>query len=167
MRTLVVTCVLLLVTCLSALAGCGGRGGQHRASGGGTIDPVVQLSAGTPLGTIAVQSFDGVGVGLGNYQPCCAPPDTNASVGPTQVVQWVNLDYAVFDKTTHVFAGPFAGSSFWTGFSAGNCDRNNDGDVSLREWLGTEEEFRRMDADGDGLISADEAERYDAKMRKK
>ena len=37
--------------------------------------------------------------------------------------------------------------------------RNNDGDVSFREWLGTEEEFRRIDTDGDGLISAEEAER--------
>jgi Ca2+-binding EF-hand superfamily protein len=41
-------------------------------------------------------------------------------------------------------------------------DRNGDGDVSRREWLGSEEEFRKIDADGDGLISADEAERADA-----
>jgi Ca2+-binding EF-hand superfamily protein len=45
-------------------------------------------------------------------------------------------------------------------------DRNNDGDLSLREWLGTEEEFRRMDADGDGLISGEEAERADAALKK-
>jgi Ca2+-binding EF-hand superfamily protein len=45
-------------------------------------------------------------------------------------------------------------------------DRNHDGDVSRREFLGTDEEFRRIDADGDGLISAEEAERYDAQMRK-
>jgi Ca2+-binding EF-hand superfamily protein len=45
-------------------------------------------------------------------------------------------------------------------------DRNADGDVSPREWLGTEEEFKRIDTDGDGLISADEAERYDALVKK-
>jgi Ca2+-binding EF-hand superfamily protein len=45
-------------------------------------------------------------------------------------------------------------------------DRNHDGDVSRREFLGTDEEFRRIDADGDGLISAAEAERYDAQLRK-
>jgi Ca2+-binding EF-hand superfamily protein len=45
-------------------------------------------------------------------------------------------------------------------------DRNRDGDVSRREFLGTDEEFRRIDTDGDGLISAEEAERYDALMRK-
>jgi hypothetical protein len=31
------------------------------------------------------------------------------------------------------------------------------GDVSRREFLGTDEDFRRLDADGDGLISAQEA----------
>jgi hypothetical protein len=45
-------------------------------------------------------------------------------------------------------------------------DRNNDGDVSFREWLGTEEEFRRIDTDGDGLISPEEAERADALLKK-
>jgi Ca2+-binding EF-hand superfamily protein len=38
-------------------------------------------------------------------------------------------------------------------------DRNGDGDVSRREFLGSDEDFRRLDADGDGLISAAEAER--------
>jgi Ca2+-binding EF-hand superfamily protein len=36
-------------------------------------------------------------------------------------------------------------------------DRNRDGDVSRREFLGTEEQFRQLDADGDGLISKEEA----------
>jgi Ca2+-binding EF-hand superfamily protein len=45
-------------------------------------------------------------------------------------------------------------------------DRNGDGVVSLREFLGTVEDFRRIDTNGDGLISLDEAEQYDAKMRK-
>jgi Ca2+-binding EF-hand superfamily protein len=46
-------------------------------------------------------------------------------------------------------------------------DRNRDGDVSRREWLGSEELFRRIDTDGDGLISAEEAERFDAQYRKR
>jgi hypothetical protein len=45
-------------------------------------------------------------------------------------------------------------------------DKNRDGDVSRREFLGTKEEFDRIDADGDGLISLEEAERYDALKRK-
>src|SRR5205823_501092 len=36
-------------------------------------------------------------------------------------------------------------------------DRNRDGDVSRREFLGTDEQFRQIDKDGDGLISAREA----------
>ena len=44
-------------------------------------------------------------------------------------------------------------------------DRNRDGDVSRREFLGTPEEFNRIDSDGDGLISLEEAERYDKLMR--
>jgi Ca2+-binding EF-hand superfamily protein len=38
-------------------------------------------------------------------------------------------------------------------------DRNGDSDVSRREFLGSDEDFRRLDADSDGLISAAEAER--------
>jgi hypothetical protein len=44
-------------------------------------------------------------------------------------------------------------------------DRNGDGDVSPREFLGSRDDFRRIDTDGDGLISAEEAERYDAAVR--
>jgi Ca2+-binding EF-hand superfamily protein len=46
-------------------------------------------------------------------------------------------------------------------------DKNRDGDVSRREWLGSEELFRQIDADNDGLISAEEADRFDAKSRKR
>jgi Ca2+-binding EF-hand superfamily protein len=46
-------------------------------------------------------------------------------------------------------------------------DRNNDGDVSRREWLGSMEDFKKIDTDGDGLISVEEAEKADAWMREK
>jgi hypothetical protein len=38
-------------------------------------------------------------------------------------------------------------------------DRNRDGDVSRKEFLFGEELFRRLDADGDGLINLEEAEK--------
>jgi Ca2+-binding EF-hand superfamily protein len=41
-------------------------------------------------------------------------------------------------------------------------DVNHDGDVSPREFLGSPEDFARIDTDGDGLISVEEAERYEA-----
>jgi Ca2+-binding EF-hand superfamily protein len=43
-------------------------------------------------------------------------------------------------------------------------DRNGDGDVSRREFVGTDTQFKFYDADGDGLISADEAEAGDKKL---
>jgi Ca2+-binding EF-hand superfamily protein len=46
-------------------------------------------------------------------------------------------------------------------------DRNGDGDVSRREFLGTDAQFKEIDTDGDGLISVEEAEAYDKKLREK
>jgi Ca2+-binding EF-hand superfamily protein len=45
-------------------------------------------------------------------------------------------------------------------------DRNGDGDVSRREFPGSDELFQKIDTDGDGLISAEEATRADALVRK-
>jgi Ca2+-binding EF-hand superfamily protein len=36
-------------------------------------------------------------------------------------------------------------------------DRNGDGDVSMKEWVGDLDVFRKLDVDGDGLLSAVEA----------
>jgi Ca2+-binding EF-hand superfamily protein len=47
-----------------------------------------------------------------------------------------------------------------------HMDRNGDGDVSRREFLGTAEDFKRLDLDGDGLISVEEAEKADTKRRR-
>ncbi len=38
-------------------------------------------------------------------------------------------------------------------------DRNRDGDLTRREFLGTREQFQKLDADGDGLMDAKEAEK--------
>jgi Ca2+-binding EF-hand superfamily protein len=46
-------------------------------------------------------------------------------------------------------------------------DRNGDGDVSPREFLGTAAEFKRLDLDGDGLISIEEAVKADQQARKR
>ncbi len=48
----------------------------------------------------------------------------------------------------------------------GKMDRNRDGDVSRKEFLGSDEEFRALDTDGDGLISLEEARKADARLRK-
>jgi Ca2+-binding EF-hand superfamily protein len=46
-------------------------------------------------------------------------------------------------------------------------DLNGDGDVSPREFLGTLEDFARIDTDGDGLISLEEALKADQWLKDK
>jgi hypothetical protein len=95
---------------------------------GEAADPLRQAAPGALVAVSPGLNFDGVGVGFGAFDPNVAPPDTNMSVGTTQVVQWVNLSFAVFDKTGQLLLGPVAGNSIWSGFAGGRCDLNNDGD---------------------------------------
>jgi hypothetical protein len=94
-------------------------------------------------------SFEGVSVfdcqSVVGYR--VAPPDTNAAVGDTQVVQWVNVCYSVYDKSTGgIIAGPFAGNAFWKGFG-GPCETSNDGDITIQwdksnhRWLASQNVF--------------------------
>jgi len=92
-------------------------------------DPVLQSSApGPSAGTSPFLNFAGVGNGDYGFAPDAAPPDTNLSVGDTQVVQWVNESFAVFDKTSGVLLkGPVAGNTIFAALGGG-CASNNDGD---------------------------------------
>ena len=73
-------------------------------------------------------NFEGLGDGEYDFWVEYVPPDPNGAVGTTQYVQWVNTDFAVFDKQTGaLLAGPTAGNVLWTGFGGG-CETNNDGD---------------------------------------
>jgi hypothetical protein len=80
-------------------------------------------------------NFDGVGNGFtgpsGTFTVNAAPPDTNAAVGPNNVVQIVNTDYAVFNKSGTATFGPVAVNTLWAGFG-GLCQTNNDGDPVVR-----------------------------------
>jgi hypothetical protein len=97
-----------------------------------------QIVPGAPITPPSIGlNFDGVGENTVNNCPTVsgftvAPPDTNLAVGDTQVVQWVNLCFAVFDKSTGaLLAGPFPGNHFWAGFSE-MCSRTNDGDIIIQ-----------------------------------
>jgi Ca2+-binding EF-hand superfamily protein len=46
-------------------------------------------------------------------------------------------------------------------------DRNGDGDISPREFLGSRADFKRLDLDGDGLISLEEAIKADERYQRK
>jgi hypothetical protein len=53
-------------------------------------------------------------------------------VGATQFVQWVNVTFEVFDKTTGATVmGPTPGNAFWAGFG-GPCETRNDGDIIIQ-----------------------------------
>jgi hypothetical protein len=97
----------------------------------GWVDPLEHLSQQGPQTEVGVTtglSFDGVGVGMAGYSISGAPPDTNGAVGATQYVQWVNVDFAVFNKTTGALVyGPAAGRTLWQGFG-GACETYNSGD---------------------------------------
>src|SRR5258708_24840946 len=102
----------------------------YRSKPSGQVDPVVQSSAVSPLvSTTSGLNFDGVGQGAYGYTVRAAPPDTNGSLGATPFVQWVNLSFAVFDKSTGgLLYGPPTGNTLWQGFGIAACANNNDGD---------------------------------------
>jgi hypothetical protein len=124
---------------------------QSQIAGAGALQPLIAPLVGGISATIGL-SFEGVG--NTSFLNCpsvagftVAPPDTNAAVGDTQVVEWVNVCYAVFDKSTGtLIAGPFAGTNFWKGFGA-PCETNNDGDIIIQwdktnhRWLAAQNVF--------------------------
>ncbi len=77
-----------------------------------------------------VTSLPGVGNGDFGFAPNAAPPDTNMAAGATQVVQWVNESFAVFDKSGNLLAGPTTGNTLFQALGANHpCAVNNDGDI--------------------------------------
>lgn len=100
---------------------------------GRLADDALQTSVGPLVNTTIGLNLLGVGNGFPNYRVPDAPSDVNLAVGDTQVLQWVNVSYAVFDKTTGaIIAGPIAGNAFWSGFG-GLCQTDNSGDP-IAQW---------------------------------
>ncbi len=130
----------------------GARQTRGAQSQGGRAASALQLLIAPLISATIGLSFEGLG--NTDFLSCpsvqggaFAPPDTNAAVGDTQVVEWVNICYAVFDKATGtVVAGPFAGNHFWAGFG-GPCETANDGDPIIQwdksnhRWLASQNVF--------------------------
>ena len=97
-------------------------------------DGALQSSTSGPLVNASIGlNLLGVGNGFPGYTVTNAPPDPNLAVGDTQVLQWVNVSYAVFDKTTGaIIQGPTLGNAFWSGFG-GPCQASNSGDI-IAQW---------------------------------
>ncbi|HZS33338.1 MAG TPA: Calx-beta domain-containing protein [Methylomirabilota bacterium] len=92
-------------------------------------DPVVQSAPGGTSAPASSENFEGIS---SDEQAAATnlvvlPPDTTMAVGPSHIVQWVNLTLAVYDKTGHRLYGPVPGNTLWQGFG-GPCEAQNDGD---------------------------------------
>ena len=80
-------------------------------------------------------AFDGIGA------DGVAPPDTNGAVGATQFAQIVNVEYAVYNKTSNaLLLGPTPIHNIWSGFN-GDCANGDGGDAvvlydkSAQRWV--------------------------------
>jgi hypothetical protein len=87
-------------------------------------DPVLQTSVRENLGTVPGLNFDGNPANGG-----WVVPDTEGATGATQFVEFINVEYSVYNKTTGALVlGPLQGNSLWSGFG-GPCALDNNGDT--------------------------------------
>jgi hypothetical protein len=87
------------------------------------IDPDLQTGTATTPGA-PIANFDGIAAN-GSI-----PPDTNLAVGASQVVQIVNTEVEVFDKSGNPLAGPVPIHVLFTTLG-GLCGSTDGGDVSV------------------------------------
>lgn len=78
-----------------------------------------------------------------------------------------NQNFMGMMMNTNVAAAPAPGTATRGPLWFRKMDRNQDHDISRREFVGTDEQFDEMDTDHDGLLSVDEAERSDGPLRAK
>jgi len=92
-------------------------------------DPVEQTTAGVPLSvTIGVNVM-----GTPDFDMNGSATDQNLAVGDTQVVEWINSPYEIFDKNTGaVIAGPFDGGTLWAGFDGACGNYQYPGDIIVQ-----------------------------------
>ncbi len=92
----------------------------------------LQTSNVQALGVAMGANFEALGLGTPGFAISGAPPDTTLAVSPTQIVQWVNSQLAVYDKagTPQLPAPGFvAGNYIWQGLPDGSlCKTFNRGD---------------------------------------
>ena len=76
----------------------------------------------------------GVGNGFPNYSVGFAPPDTNMAVGDTQLIEWVNISWAVFDKSGNALTGAMDGNSLWASGMPGTLCALHDSGDPIVQW---------------------------------
>ncbi len=89
---------------------------------GTLVKPLFSATAGA--------NFEGLGAGTSGFTVTTAPPDTTMAVGPNHIVQWVNQQFAIYNKSgTPLLPAPgfVLGNNIWLGFG-GLCETTNRGD---------------------------------------
>jgi hypothetical protein len=99
-----------------------GGGGGGGTGGGGNTDPVKQTVYPPATPPLTLASFTGI-----TYTGS-VPPDTNIAVGPTQVVEVVNSQYAVFDKSGSLLLGPANMFQMFVSMTGDDCSWRTGGD---------------------------------------
>ncbi|MFY9676378.1 MAG: choice-of-anchor D domain-containing protein [Terriglobales bacterium] len=94
---------------------------NHVEMPAGFQDPVAQKQ--DIGGLVAVKGIDFDGISSNGY----APSDSNMAVGPTEIVEVVNVLYQVFDKNGNTIAGPTNIQNIFSGL-AGDCSTSTYGD---------------------------------------
>ena len=108
------------------------------------VRPAARPVAGTSAPATAVQQATtttaapatqlnilGLGNGFSGFTVTSAPPDPAIAVGPHHIVEIVNSDIAVLNKSGTTLYGPVATNTLFSGFGGG-CQTNNDGDGVVR-----------------------------------
>ena len=112
---------------------------EHRfphTAGGTTSDPVVQQASSSLAAPTTGTGFEGMRADEPNATQTGMPPDSNAAVGPNNIVEVVNTTFAVYSKTGAVQYGPADTSTLWAGFDPPSgpghaCETENDGDATV------------------------------------
>ena len=98
---------------------------HNRATGNGPVRPdgAIQQIPGPSVLTPTGVNFDGLPANG------FAPPDNDGRVGPNHYVQWINVNFAIFDKSGTKLYGPTAGKKLFTALGPTSpCVTHNDGD---------------------------------------
>ena len=83
----------------------------------------LQRSAPRGLMPPPIVNFEGV-----DNRNFVLPPDTEGDIGPNHYMQWVNLSFAVYNRTGGLVYGPADGNTFFTGLPACGSALGNGGD---------------------------------------
>ena len=83
--------------------------------------------------------------------------DRDGRFGPTELTGQIEIAFRLGSPLVRRLprrqSGPMRGPKWFV-----RMDKNDDGDVTLKEFLGDKAEFKKLDANGDGFIEPREAE---------